>query len=136
MGIILLHAKINICGNKNQKKYFPFVQKNQKVASRAILCARAIFSGVTKIRTHNLNLACTLPYHWTTPSHVTNNEIFFFCHHFLISYITCFTAITISNEKLFNYKIVDLVAIYNFRIYFFFLHLRSFENFEKLKFKI
>ena len=39
-------------------------------------------------------------------------------------------AITISNENLFNYKVVDLVATYNFHIYFFFLHLRSFENFE------
>ena len=83
------------------------------------ICARAIFSGVTKIRTHNLNLARTLSYHWATPSHVINNEIFFFYHHFLMSYITCFTAITISNEKLFNYKVVDLVASYNFRIYFF-----------------
>ena len=36
-----------------------------------------------------------------------------------MSYITCFTAITISNKKLFNYKVVDLVASYNFRIYFF-----------------
>ena len=96
-------VNINISSvNKNQKKYFPFVQKNQKVASRAILCARAIFSGVTRIQTHNLSLTCTLPYHWTIPSHVTNNQIFFFCHHFLISYITCFTGVTISNEKLFN----------------------------------
>ena len=101
----------------------------------ARICARAIFSSVTRIRTHNLSLTHTLPYHWATPSHVTNNEIFFFYHHFLVSYITCFTAITISNEKLFNYKVVDLVASYNFRIYFFF-HLRSFENFENLKFKI
>jgi len=83
---------------------------------------RAIFSGVIRIRTHNLRLARTLPYHWAgraTPKHVTNNKIFFFYHHFLMSYITCFTAITISNEKLFNYKVVDLVASYNFRIYFF-----------------
>ena len=45
------------------------------------------------------------------------------------------TAVTISNEKLFNYKVVDLLASYNFRLYFIF-HLRSFENFENLKFKI
>ena len=82
------------------------------------ICARAIFLGVTRIRTHNLSLARTLSYHWTTPSHVTNNEIFSFYHHFLMSYITCFTAITISNKKLFNYKVVDLVESYNFRIYF------------------
>ena len=36
-----------------------------------------------------------------------------------MSYITCFPAITISNEKLFNYKVIDLVASYNFYIYFF-----------------
>ena len=85
----------------------------------ARICARATFSGVTRIRTHNLRLALTLPYHWATPSHVTNNEIFSFYHHFLMSYITCFRAVTISNEKLFNYKVVDLVASYNFCIYFF-----------------
>jgi hypothetical protein len=41
------------------------------------------------------------------------------------------------NEKLFNYKVVDLVASYNFRIYFFF-HLMSFENFKiwNSKFKL
>ena len=85
----------------------------------ARICARAIFSGVTRIRTHNLSLTRTLPYHWATPSHVTNNEIFSFYHHFLMSYITYFTAITIPNEKLFNNKVVDLVASYNFHIYFF-----------------
>ena len=47
------------------------------------------------------------------------NEIVSFYHHFLMSYITCFIATMISNEKLFNYKVVDLVASYNFRIYFF-----------------
>ena len=35
-----------------------------------------------------------------------------------MSYITYFTAITISNENLFNYNVVDLVATYNFHIYF------------------
>ena len=132
-GIILLCAKINICSmNKNQKKYFLFP------TALAIICANmrvCDFLGITRIRTHNLSLARTLFYHQTTPSHMTNNEIFSFYHHFLISYITCFTAIMISNEKLFNYKVVDLVASYNFRIYFFF-HLRLFENFENLKFEI
>ena len=37
-------------------------------------------------------------------------------------------AITISNENIFNYKVVDLVTTYNFYIFFF--HLRLFENFE------
>ena len=70
----------------------------------ARICARAIFPTVTRIWTHNLSLART-PHHWATPSHVTNNEIFFFCHHFQISYITHFTAIT--------------VGAYNFHIYYF-----------------
>jgi len=127
MNIILLRGKINICsGNK--------ILKNIFLVARffARICARAIFLDVTRIRTHNISLLRTLPYHWTTPSYVTNNEIFSFYHHFLMSYITCFTDITISNEKNFNYKVVDLVASYNFRIYFFF-HLRLFEN---LTFKI
>ena len=40
--------------------------------------------------------------------------------------ITCdqqwdiFLLSSLSNEKLFNYKVIDLVASYNFRIYFFF----------------
>ena len=109
----LLHAKINICSlNKNQKNIFFFPPRSQ-------VASRAIFSGVTRIRNHNLSLARTLPYHWATLSHVTNNEIFSFYHHFLMSYITCFIAVTISNKKLFNYNIVDLVASYNFCIYFF-----------------
>ena len=114
MNIILLRGKINICsGNK--------ILKNIFLVARffARICARAIFSGVIRIRTHNLNLARTLAYYWATPSHVTNNEIFSFYHHFLISYTICFTAITISNKKLFNYKVVDLVASYNFLIYIF-----------------
>ena len=40
-----------------------------------------------------------------------------------------------STEKNLKYKVIDLVASYNFHIYFFF-HLRSFENFEDLKFEI
>ena len=46
---------------------------------------------------------------------------------FFLGYtITCdqqwdiFLLSSLSNEKLFNYKVVDLVASYNFRIYFFF----------------
>ena len=109
--------------NKNQKNIFFFPprsrRKSQVVRFFARICARAIFLDVTRIRTHNLSLLRTLSYHWTTPSHVTNNEIFSFYHHFLMSYITCFTDITISNEKNFNYKVVDLVASYNFRIYIF-----------------
>ena len=81
---------------------------------------RAIFSTVTMIRIHNLSLARTIPYHWATLSHMTNNEIFFFYHHFEMSYITHFTAIMMSNKNLFNYKVVDLVATYNIQIYFFF----------------
>ena len=94
--------------NKNQKNIF------------AQICAHVIFLGVTRIRTHNLSLARTLPYHWTTPSYMTNNEIFSFYHRFLMSYITYFTAIMISNEKLFNYKVVDLVAELQFSYILFF----------------
>ena len=79
---------------------------------------RAIFSTVTRIRTHNLSLTRTIPYHWATPSHMINNEIFFFYHHFEMPYITHFTAIMMLNENLFNYKVVDLVTPYNFHIHF------------------
>ena len=107
-GIILLRVKINISNvNKNKKKFFFRVNMHR------------VFFHSTRIRTHNLSRARTLPYRWATSSHVINNEIFFFYHHFLMSYITCFTARTISNEKNFNYKIVDLVASYNFRIHLF-----------------
>ena len=87
--IILLCAKINICSmNKNQKNIFFFPprsrRKSQVARFSARICARAIFFDVTRIQTHNLSLACTLPYHWATPSHVTNNEIFSFYHHFLM----------------------------------------------------
>ena len=36
-----------------------------------------------------------------------------------MSYITNFTTITISNKNLLNYKVVNLVATYNFHVYFF-----------------
>jgi len=53
---------------------FPIAALESQVARFfARICARAIFSGVTRIQTHNLNLARTLPYHWAIPSHVTNN---------------------------------------------------------------
>ena len=106
--------------NKNKKNSFLFPPRSRR-KSRDFLhkYTRVQFFYRIRIWTHNLNLASTLPYHWATPSHVTNNEIFSFYHHFLMSYITCFTAIRIPNEKLFNYKVVDLVASYNFRIYFF-----------------
>ena len=55
---------------------FPIAALESQVARFfARICARAIFSGVTRIQTHNLNLARTLPYHWAIPSHVTNKQI-------------------------------------------------------------
>ena len=38
-----------------------------------------------------------------------------------MSYMTHFIAIMISNKNLFNYKVVDLVETYNFRIDHFFI---------------
>ena len=75
------------------------------------------FSTITRIRTHNLSLTRILPYHWATPLHVANNDIFFFYYYFQMSYIIHFTAIMISNKNLFNYKVVDLVVTYNFYIF-------------------
>ena len=126
--IILLYVKINIFSvNKNQKMF--------SFSHRTRASSRVIFCTVTRIQTRNINLARTLPYHQATPSHVTNNEIFSFYHHFQMSYITHFIAITISNENVFNYKVVDLGCDLQLP-YILFFYLRSFKNFENLKFKI
>ena len=50
----------------------------------------------------------------------------------LVSYITHLIVITISNENVFNYKVVDLVGIYNFYIDYFFIR----DHFKVLKFQI
>ena len=50
----------------------------------------------------------------------------------LVSYINHLIVITISNENVFNYKVVDLVRIYNFYIDYFFIR----DHFKVLKFQI
>ena len=123
-GIILLRVKINISKVNKNKKYFLFPREY----------ASCIFSQYQDSNPQ--------PQPRTYPSLPLDYTIT--CDHqwdiFLLSSLSNilynpFHSYSDLQWKSFNYKVVDLVATYNFHTYFFF-HLRSFENFEYLKFKI